>query len=117
LRLKLVTMAAVLMTFLFDQSARRHAHLTGTTHPSAYLRLQNLVRTLVVNVDDPSRKARSILADVLQDTDQLRRSVPALFASDRLMADVDSAAFQRDLDQMDAALGTVRHLLSPFVYR
>jgi len=117
LRLKLVTFAAIMMTFLFDQSAKRHASGVGTTHPAANLRLHNLVRTMASHLFDQSEQMQETLAQVLPELDRLQPRIPSLISSGALLRDLSSPEFQAELDRMEDDLARLRIALAPFAYR
>ncbi len=117
LRLRLVTIAALLMTFLFDQSATRRALKDSKTHPPASSRLHNLIGTIVSNLEDPPGQMRQVLSHVLLDLKRLRGQIPSLVDPDGLMAELSSPALHLALDQNEADLEIVRTATAPFAYR
>ena len=116
-RRKLVLFAGIMMTFLFDQSAARREGATTGTHPLAYHRLHNLVRTLASNLSDPSGSTTALFDDVLSEMTRLKERVPQLFSPPQLLHDLRAADLQEAFDRVEEALQTARAQFAPFAFR
>jgi len=116
LRLKLATFAAVMMTFLFDQHARRNPGHGRDSHPEPQLRLYNLVATIASQFEDDDR-VQEALSGAMVEIDRLTRRVPAMPAPERLMADLASGEVLRLLVAREADIDDARPRLQPFVFR
>lgn len=107
LRLRLTAFAAVLMTFLFDQAARRR-RAAGGSHPVAYDRLHNLVRTLASNVSGSDEQLRLLFAHTVVEMDQFQGCVPQAVSGSQLVRDLRSPELQGEFDRMEEALLSAR---------
>lgn len=116
-RLKLTIFAAVMMTFVFDQAARRQARRSGATHPKAQHRLVDLVRTLASHLLEPPEEMKQAFLAVLAEMNALQAVLPQFVSASRLWDDLHSAQLQRELDEVDDALGATRARFAPFAYR
>lgn len=117
LRLKLTVFGAIMMTFLFDQSARRQVSASSGTHPLPYHRLHNLVRTLASNLSDPAGTAKAAFNAALDEMARLKVCVPELFSPRQLLHDLRDADLQRDFDRVEESLTTTRKEFAPFAFR
>lgn len=117
LRLKLVGVAALLTVFLFDQAARRFPPTEASTHPSARLRLYNLLGVIASNLAGESPAAARATIEALIEMGRLRSRIPALPDPARLKEELSSPTLQVALDEADADLTRLRDEWSPFVYR
>ena len=106
-RVRLTNFAAVLMTFLFDQAAKRR-RAKGRTHPVAYDRLHNLVRTMASNLAEPDGDMRQVFAHTVMEMDRLHGCVPQAVAGSRLVGDLRDGEMQGAFDRVEVALATVR---------
>ena len=116
LRLKLVIFAGIMLTFLFDQSARRRAGAGSGTHPLAYHRLHNLVRTMASNLLDSSGATKAAFDEVLTEMVQLRERVPELFSPGQLLHDLRAPDLQGEFDRIEDALEAARVQFAPFAF-
>lgn len=116
MRLKLTAFAAMLMTFLFDQSAKRYARATSRTHPAPHLRLQNLVHTIASNPENVG-SAQSAVSAALEELDNLQTTIAGLTFLRELRRDLLSPASELLFTQLDADLTQVRTRLIPFAFR
>lgn len=114
--LKLALFAAVLMTFVFDQAARRQAKQSDVTHPAAQHRLVDLIRTVASNLMQEPGEIRQAFAATLVEMDRLHACLPSFQASSTLLNDLRSVSLQRELDEIDDALTAARPQFAPFAY-
>lgn len=113
LRLRLTAFAGVLMTFLFDQAARRCAAQAGGTHPVAYHRLHNLVRTMASNLSDPAEQMKQLLAHTLTEMDYFQDCLPQAVSGSQLLRDLSHADLQQEFDRVEDTLSATRARFSP----
>ena len=113
-RLKLAVFAGVLMTFLFDQAARRYG--SGNTHPLAYHRLHNLVRTLASNLAADDDQVRQAFHAVIAELRALEDRSPFSISTAQLIQDLRSPELQGLFDQVEGILTDVRASFAPFSY-
>lgn len=116
LRLKLALFAGLLMTFLFDQAARRY-RTTGDTHPLAYHRLHNLVRTLASNLATDDDQISETFRAVIAEMRALEERLPASVSIAQLIQDLRSPELQGLFDQVEEILTAARDSFAPFSYR
>lgn len=116
LRLRLTTFAAVLMTFLFDQSAKRRKAESGGTHPVAYHRLHNLVRTLASNLAGPDGQMRQLFAYTVVEMDQFQNCVPGAVSGAQLLRELRSAELQAGFDGVEEPLADARTRFTPWAF-
>lgn len=116
-RLKLAIFAAVMMTFVFDQSARRRAQRSEVTHPRAQYRLVDLVRTLASHLLEPPGEVKQAFLAVLAEMNALQACLPEFTSASRLLDDIHSPQLQHELDEVDDALTAARACFAPFAYQ
>jgi hypothetical protein len=116
-RLRLTAFAAVLMTFLFDQAARRRTAASGGTHPVAWHRLHNLMRTLASNLSDPAGEIKQLFAYTVVEMDYFQGCVPQAVSGSQLIQDLGSAELQLEFDGVEDALAIARSRFAPWAFR
>lgn len=117
LRLKLVIFACMMMTFLFDQAARRHDGASSGTHPLPYHRLHNLVRTLASSLLDSEGMTKVAFAEVLTEVTRLRERVPELFSPAQLLHDLRDSDLQAAFDRIGVELEAARAQFAPYAFQ
>ena len=117
LRLKLVGIATLLTVFLFDQAAKRSPLQEMSTHPTARLRLYNLLGMIASNLARESPEAARAAIDALIEIGRVRNCIPSLPDVAHLKQELSLPAFQAGLDQVDTDLVRFRAQWSSFAYR
>jgi hypothetical protein len=116
LRLALSIFAAAMMTFVFDQAAKRQARQRGATHPLPQHRLVDLVRTLASNLTGSSGGVNLAFSTALAEMNELQRRLPEFVSASRLMDDLRSTPLQRGLDEIDDGVTSARVRFAPYAY-
>lgn len=116
IRLRLVLFAGFMMTFLFDKSTERRLSGPAGSHPMAYHRLHNLVRTIASNLLDPEGAAKAAFSDVLIEMMELRSRLPEMFSTAQLLADLRAPDLQATFDRVDEALEAARVQFRPYAF-
>lgn len=107
-RLKLVLFAAMLMTFIFDQAARKEVLPHPGSHPLAYHRLHDLVRTVASNLLDEDGLLKASFIEMLSEWRQASGRVPELVSVDRLLGDSRFVQLQHAFNRVETSLSTLR---------
>lgn len=107
-RVRMAIFVSYLATYLFDQINARRVGQELATHPDAYARLHNLVRTVASNVVPAVPNAPQLFGRVLDELTALREIVPQLADPEMVIAHCIDPAFQGKLDKMEVDLDAVR---------
>ena len=102
LRLRLALFGSYAMTWLFEEFQNYLDAREGITHPSPYLRLQNLVRTASEHVEPlhPEFAAANLFA--CQQFDALQRSIPSLYRTEDVYRGAHDPVVKAELDELEA---------------
>ncbi len=117
LRLKLTLLGAYLTTWMFDEHTRRRGRQVHLTHPAPYLRLHNLLRCAAAYLTDDIPDLTQLNRETLQDLAGLTPLGGSTFSSDQILADMQSEAFQAELDAYDALNEKIQPAYHRFGYR
>ena len=116
IRMKLTLFAGLLITFLFEQAARRRAEKTDGSHPLAYHRLHNLVRMVASNLLDAEGTTKALFDQVLTEMTRLRKQAPELFSPAQLLADLRDPDWEAAFDRAEEVLKAAREQFKPFAF-
>ena len=116
-RLKLTLLGAYLTTWMFDEQARRQGRQTHLTHPAPYLRLHNLLRCAAVYLADDIPGLAQLNRAILDDLAGLEPLGGSAFAPARILHDMQSQAFQAELDGYDGLNEKIQPAYHRFGYR
>ncbi len=115
LRMKMVLFSAFLLTHFFAEANRR-TRKPSLFHPSAEIRLHNLVRTIASNLLDEYPETGAIFREVISEFTTLEETVPSLMRTADLLRDLRSEAFQDGLEKTEHQLRELRKLIARFTY-
>jgi len=115
LRMKMVLFSAFLITHFFSESNRR-ARTPSLFHPSAEIRLHNLVRTIASHLTDEYVETPAIFHEVLAEFACLEKAVPGMMRTSDLLRDFGSRDFQDKLEDTERNIEMVRTATAPFSY-
>jgi len=115
LRMKMVMFSAFLITHFFSESNRR-ARTPSPFHPSAEIRLHNLVRTIASHLTGEYAETPAIFREVLHEFERLEKAVPRMMRTSDLLRDFESTDFQDSLEAIERNIELVRTATAPFSY-
>lgn len=108
---------AFLACYLFDQIALREVSANPSSHPAAYARLHNLLRTTATHLNDGDGVSKRGFEAAVRELDRLRDRIPALVAVNRVLEDAAASPTQTMLDDMDEKLERVRPFFGRWGYK
>lgn len=116
-RLKLTLFAALIMTYVFEEYAKRLGRDSAPgSHPDASVRLHNLFRSAASNLQPLVPDLPVILKGVLSEILQLRERVPQLFDPNQLIADLRSKEVEERMNKHGADIIEARQAWSPYAF-
>lgn len=114
-RMKMVLFSSFLVTHFFAEVNRRAA-LPSAFHPSAELRLHNLMRTAASNIFDEYDEIRALFQEILREFACLENAVSGLMRTADLLRDFQSEEHQATLEFIEHKLSITRSATSAFNY-
>ena len=114
-RMKMVLFSSFLVTHFFAEVNHR-ATMPSAFHPSAELRLHNLIRTAASNLFAEYNETRALFQEVLREFAGLEDAVTGLMRTADLLRDFQSEEYQATLELMEQKLRITRSATNAFNY-
>lgn len=115
LRIKITLFAAYLMTYFFDEHARRVDDICAPSHPSATSRLFNLVQTTASHVTVLYPDTLSAYADITAEFERMRPTMPNWLPVETSLSDPYSKTYEGMCD-IEYKLNALRCELARFAF-